>query len=717
MKTSKKQVMEKKYVGISLFNGIGCLWIALEQAGICVSQRISSEVDPHAIKANDAMYPDTIQIGDVRKIEVVKDENGKPIKLITENGVIDIMNDEIILGGGSPCQSFSLAGKMKGMVTKDEVEVLTLDHYMRLKNDEFEFEGQSYLFWEYMRILTEIKPKYFLLENVMMAEKWESILTKAIGVSPISINSALVSAQNRRRLYWLGEIRERLFYSEKYCYICNNEKKKVISETEGILGEAQKEGSSEVLGKAQRRHIGVYNMPKDILQDKSEGNDKDLFKEMPGDKQKGIRQKKRQELTEGLSQNIQQKKQTAHIGLSEEIQKNESGKRSNEESRCQAISETGKDDEVAYVKTDIWPQEEIDKGGDNDHIGNEENMCCVSCGIRLDHRPYHSFVEGWGKLRFKSPNTLSKLQFEEARQNNGRVFDILEIGVKGHDSIFGETLIPIPQPKDRGILLKDILERNVNEKYFLKDNQLKWWNENSEFQLSKRYSSLDADKGITQTARQYASWNGNFVSETEAVGLREVRSEEGKKIRKENNKKGIDYNPHRAKSIEERMDGKTGTLLTSPTADNLIKVSQTLFKDDVNPKETKNKKHQQDAVNDSDGKANCLVAGSSLNPSHFTKTEVKVGDYRHDEGFRWRDNGKSGTLMARAREDGSGQPIAEINSRIRRLTPRECGRLQTFPEDKLDILLKCGISDSRLYHAFGNGWTCEVISFILFHIK
>jgi site-specific DNA-cytosine methylase len=103
---------------------------------------------------------------------------------------------------GSPCQSFSFAGKRKGMSTKCETEILTLEHYLELKAEGYEFEGQSYLFWEYMRLLNEVKPKYFLLENVMMGEKWEKILSKAIGVKPIEINSALVSAQNRRRLYW-----------------------------------------------------------------------------------------------------------------------------------------------------------------------------------------------------------------------------------------------------------------------------------------------------------------------------------------------------------------------------------------------------------------------------------------------------------------------------------------------------------------------------------
>jgi DNA (cytosine-5)-methyltransferase 3A len=104
--------------------------------------------------------------------------------------------------GGSPCQSFSFAGKRKGMSTKCETEILTLEHYLELKAEGYEFEGQSYLFWEYMRILNEVKPKYFLLENVEMGEKWEKVLSKAIGVNGIHINSALVSAQNRKRIFW-----------------------------------------------------------------------------------------------------------------------------------------------------------------------------------------------------------------------------------------------------------------------------------------------------------------------------------------------------------------------------------------------------------------------------------------------------------------------------------------------------------------------------------
>ena len=100
------------------------------------------------------------------------------------------------------CQNFSFAGKRNGMTTTDNIEIITLEQYLKLKSEGFEFDGQSYLFWEYVRILKELKPKYFLLENVIMAKEWEVIISRTLGIAPIRINSALVSAQNRDRLYW-----------------------------------------------------------------------------------------------------------------------------------------------------------------------------------------------------------------------------------------------------------------------------------------------------------------------------------------------------------------------------------------------------------------------------------------------------------------------------------------------------------------------------------
>lgn len=169
---------------LSLFDGMSCGQQALERCGIEVENYFASEIDKYAIKVTMANYPNTIQLGSV----------------VNVNG-FDLPKIDLLIGG-SPCQSFSFAGKRKGMATKCETEILTLEHYLELKAEGYEFEGQSYLFWEFMRLLNECKPKYFLLENVEMGEKWEKVLSKAIGVNGIHINSALVSAQNRKRIYW-----------------------------------------------------------------------------------------------------------------------------------------------------------------------------------------------------------------------------------------------------------------------------------------------------------------------------------------------------------------------------------------------------------------------------------------------------------------------------------------------------------------------------------
>ena len=193
------EIGNKEFNVLSLFDGCSGGQQALDRIGKKVDNYYASEIDKYAIQVTMANYPNTIQLGSVTRVDVSK---LKPIHLLC---------------GGSPCQSFSFAGKRKGMSTKDNIEILTLEHYLELKSQNFEFEGQSYLFWEYIRILTDIR-KYnpdvkFLLENVMMGEKWQKILTRAIGINPIEINSALVSAQNRRRLYWtnIGAEQDGLF--------------------------------------------------------------------------------------------------------------------------------------------------------------------------------------------------------------------------------------------------------------------------------------------------------------------------------------------------------------------------------------------------------------------------------------------------------------------------------------------------------------------------
>lgn len=145
---------------LSLFDGMSGAQVALQRAGIEVAEYHACEIDKHAIQIAQKNFPETIQHGSV----VGYKPDFKPDLLV----------------GGSPCQGFSFAtGK-------------------RLNFDD----PRSKLFFEYVRILKESKPKYFLLENVRMAKTSEQVITKMLGVEPREINSSLVSCQNRKRLYW-----------------------------------------------------------------------------------------------------------------------------------------------------------------------------------------------------------------------------------------------------------------------------------------------------------------------------------------------------------------------------------------------------------------------------------------------------------------------------------------------------------------------------------
>ena len=378
---------------LSLFDGMSCGQQALERAEFKVDKYFASEIDKYAIQVTMANYPKTIQLGSVVNV------NGKDLPKID------------LLIGGSPCQSFSFAGKRKGMSTKDEQEILTLEHYLQLKEEGFEFEGQSYLFWEYMRLLNEVNPTYFLLENVMMGEKWEKILSKAIGVKPIMINSALLSAQNRQRLYW------------------------------------------------------------------------------------------------------------TNIGLE--------------------------------------PQ-----------------------------------------------------------------------------GLFGDLESIIVQPKDKCTLLKDILEKDVDEKYFVSDKMKSWLDRHA--------------------------------------------------LKRQVNVKELDGN-QKSSCLTATAQVK-GNLSTDYICHNTMPRSSTTGKGESGP------------LSRNDGKTYCLDTGQT------NAIEIVGGDFRNDEGFRWRDNGKTGTLAARARNDESCGQLAKINSLIRKLTPIECERLQTVKDN-----YTAHVSDSQRYKMLGNGWTVDVI--------
>ena len=400
---------------LSLFDGMSCGQIALRDLGIPIEVYYASEIDKFAIQQTQLNFPDTVQLGDVRNIDVDK--------LCDEVGEFDL------LLAGSPCVNLSFAGKRAGLATKENMEILTLGQYLDLKEAGFEFEGQSYLFWEFMRILKDLQkrnPKVlFLLENVEMGKKWETVLSGAIGIHGVHINSALVSAQNRKRIYW-SNIRVR---------------------EEGLFG---------------------------------------------------------------------------------------------------------------YKYTDI------------------------------------------------------------------------------------------PQPADRGILLRDILEKEVDERYFLSDKMLSWLKRHGEKLNHKMKILNDEDKTKCVTAT--ASFNMNLTSNYVCVAMR-GRNPENPSSRKS----GIKT----VQMLEPAEEGKTNCL-TTVAKDNLILTND----------------HLQKNLTDVNGKANAFLATSHKGAwaNGMSLVEEKKNDTRY---------------------------------RIRRLTPTECARLQTVPDW---YIWNC--SATQQYRMLGNGWTVEVIKHI-----
>lgn len=171
---------------LSLFDGSGVAHLALKKVGIKIDNDYSSEINENSMRIAMKNFPKKIQLGDITKI------NGKKL------------SDIYIMIAGFPCQQFSGAGDQKGMVDRNGKEITSYKQYMESKKKGLiDPNSQSHLFWEAIRLFKETKPKYFIFENVdTMEPKWKHIISVELGVLPLKINSGLVSAQNRGRLYW-----------------------------------------------------------------------------------------------------------------------------------------------------------------------------------------------------------------------------------------------------------------------------------------------------------------------------------------------------------------------------------------------------------------------------------------------------------------------------------------------------------------------------------
>ena len=168
---------------LSLFDGMGCAAIALERQRFKIDNYFAAEIDKHAIKVTSTKFPNHNHLGSV-----------------TDISAKDLPKIDIVLGG-SPCQGFSFAGK--GLNFND---------------------SRSALFFDFVRLLEECKAKnpnvLFLLENVRMKKEHEDVISRILNIQPININSALVSAQNRERLYWTNiNMQQNGLFGDNYCAI------------------------------------------------------------------------------------------------------------------------------------------------------------------------------------------------------------------------------------------------------------------------------------------------------------------------------------------------------------------------------------------------------------------------------------------------------------------------------------------------------------------
>lgn len=514
---------------LSLCDGMSCLQIAMKELGMRVDKYYASEIDKHAIKQTQLNFPNTIQLGSIVDVDVSKLDR------------IDF------IVGGTPCTNFSFAGKRQGMSTTSNEEIYTLERYLELKEQGFEFEGESYLFWEYMRILRDVQ-KYnpdviFLLENVEMGKKWERVLSNAVGLFGVHINSALVSAQNRKRIYWTN----------------------IRTKQEGLFGE--------------------------------------VHTDIPQPKDRGIL------LRDILEDEVDEKYYLSDKAVNRAIRKDYSS-----------------------------PKVNPDKSG-TVNTKNNSGQCSFDSGTT-----------------FISVNGKGPTQ----RKSTGRSFD------KKHNY------------------------------QFIKDER----------RMEMIQRSINADKAMTIDASYYKGF-----------GIRGNNCRQVIKVDRDGNLKS-DQTKASCFTAGAHSGGNHSDM-------DLICVAMRGRED--------GRQHIEPQIS---GKTNAVTT--------VQKDNLILGcDIRRDEGIRVRRSGKSGSLLARARNDEScGQMVIQLPrgynkggvheskspalsassweqnnilsqaSRIRRLTPTEVSRLQTVPD-----WYRWECSDTQIYKMCGNGWNIETIVHILKFMK
>jgi len=544
---------------LSLFDGMSCGMIALDRLGIKVDNYYASEIDKYAIQVSQANYPDIIQVGDITKLD------------LSTLPKIDLVM------GGSPCQGFSFAGKQ-----------LAFD------------DPRSALFFEFVKCVDTLKPKYFLLENVRMKKEYLDIISEYMGVEPIFINSSLVSAQSRQRYYWTNI--PGIEQPEERGIVLRDILEDQVGSEHYVGDNMQKnyKGGNQLNPNYKSQANTIHNS------DKKSGTicagTHGYANGYVGDKHKPVKQTERnrrhlRQLDEkSLCMTATMYKGAGNNGMTLVPQK--------------LVDDTSNlPEKSSVIKANYYKsskanfENDTTKGGKFSATGIPQKL--------VSDKPQDDKLD---KMTTKDGKAYCvTANYDAARPKNSmdrkqRTMIPLEDGQElpsGTEYIYDETN-KSHKPQHIGTAV-DIKAAAWRGRY------------NEDGSTSQKLELRKDEKANAITTVQKDS----FVVQS----YREVRTEEAKKARRENRQKtGKDHTPFRAKELQPRDDGKVGTV--TPSLNNDHKIS--LTKD-------------------------------------------------NDREVYWR-----------------------------KLTPLECERLQTVPDNYTNH-----VSNTQRYKMLGNGWTIEVIAHIL----
>jgi len=648
---------------LSLFDGMSCGRLALDRLGIEVDQYYAAEIDKYAIQVTQENWPETIQLGDVTQIK------GK-----------DLPKIDLILAG-SPCQGFSFAGKQ-----------LAFD------------DPRSALFFEFVRILKECNPKYFLLENVKMKKEFLEIITQQVGAEPILINSALVSAQNRQRYYWTNI--PGVEQPENRGVVLRD-----ILETECVSDEFRySQKSIDYMNRGNEKWQQAGNRRADRYEQTA---DKDKSFAITANWHKGVPynyfKEEKQDKPIKVGMNVEEVKVRKH------------------EVDIPSLQYLLREMKVESKKT-------------NKQIAEETNQPITK-------------VEHWFRTdsSFAIPGDDVWLKLKEVLGIHTEVFDKPIMEFEYRDGVY-ETKQRVYSDKGKA----PTLTAGNTEQYIETHNTPKQVGTASDINghdILKRVYSPDG-KAPTLTT----NGGGNREPKVFVQSYREVRTEEAKRLRRESKQKtGKDHTPFRAKELVPREDGKVGPVTPGLNNDHLISLQKLPDADkpnQINPSKKASGKqpYMQDRVFHVDGKSHALTrefaSRTNVGTNELPLPEEDMGerivvDEEKKQLIIKEATNKGFTVI----EDGDCFDITHFDSKTRRgrsmkykcnaltagsynymryehpkdessdvywrkLTPIECERLQTVPDN-----YTASVSNTQRYKMLGNGWTIEVVAHILQNMK